>query len=72
MAPRYLSLSELEHARPCAEETFRGRHANRARRSRRTRRPRRANRVRAYVSAPAGDLALLALAVRRYLAQGAA
>lgn len=33
-----------------------------------TRRPRRASRVRPYVSHPAGDLAPLALAVRRYLA----
>lgn len=63
MAPRCLSLSELEHARPRAEEKLH---------TRRSRRPRRANRVRAYVSAPAGDLAPLALAVHRYLAQGAA
>lgn len=57
MAPRYMSLSELERVRRRAEEALRAR---------------RANRVRAYVSAPAGDLAPLALAVRRYLAQGAA
>lgn len=69
MAPRYLSLSGLEHVHRPAEETLRERCANRVRRPRR---PRRANRVRAYVSAPAGDLAPLALAVRRYLAQGAA
>jgi len=69
MAPRYLSLSELERVRRRAEETLRARRANY---ERRTRRPRRANRVRTYVSDPAGDLAPLALAVRRYLAQGAA
>lgn len=63
MAPRYLSLSELERVRRRAEENLR---------TRRARRPRRANRVRTYVSDPAGDLAPLALAVRRYLAQGAA
>lgn len=66
MAPRYLPLSELERVRRCAEEDLRTRRAHRPRR------PRRANRVRAYVSAPAGDLAPLALAVRRYLVQGAA
>ncbi|GHD25674.1 hypothetical protein GCM10007147_23000 [Nocardiopsis kunsanensis] len=66
MAPRYLSLSELEHVRRRAEENLR------PRRSHHRRRPRRANRVRTYVSDPAGDLAPLALAVRRYLALGAA
>ncbi|WP_017574523.1 hypothetical protein [Nocardiopsis kunsanensis] len=66
MAPRYLSLSELERVRRRAEENLR------ERRPHHKRRPRRANRVRTYVSGPAGDLAPLALAVRRYLAQGAA
>ena len=60
MAPRYLSLSEIPHIRRRASETLR------------RRRPRRAARVRSYVTAPGGDMAPLALAVRRYLTLGAA
>lgn len=56
MAPRYLSLSEFVYVRRRAEEAL-----CRCR-------PRRASRVRSYVTA-VGDLADLALVVRRYLAQ---
>lgn len=60
MAPRYLPLSELVYVRWRASETLH------------RRRPRRAARVRSYVAAPGGDMAPLALAVRRYLTRGVA
>lgn len=60
MAPRYLTHSALIAVRYMAAEAIRHR------------RPRRASRVRAYISHPAGDLAPLALAVRRLLSIRAA